>query len=58
MGEGTGINSWTCKDAISDLDFIPDDHVLGENIEYVLRGYENLDKKLSSLGANIHVEDR
>ena len=29
-----------------------------ENIEYVLRGYENLDKKLSSLGANIHVEDR
>ena len=36
MGEGTGINSWTCKDAISDLDFVPDDRVLGEEIEYVL----------------------
>lgn len=26
----------TCKDAISDLDFIPDDRVLGEDIEYKL----------------------
>ena len=26
-----------------------------ENIEYVLRGYENLDKKLQSLGANIYI---
>ena len=25
-----------CKDAISDLDFVPDDRVLGEEIEYVL----------------------
>lgn len=28
-----------------------------ENIEYVLRGYENLDKKLTSLGANIRLEE-
>ena len=26
------------------------------NIEYILRGYENLDKKLSKVGANIHLE--
>ena len=28
-----------------------------ENIEYILRGYENLDKKLKSLNANIYIED-
>ena len=28
-----------------------------ENIEYVLRGYEDLDKKLSALGANIKIEE-
>lgn len=27
------------------------------NIEYILRGYENLDKKLSSLGAKINIEE-
>lgn len=27
-----------------------------ENIEYILRGYENLDKKLSGLGAKIKIE--
>ena len=27
------------------------------NIEYILRGYENLDKKLSKVGANIKVEN-
>lgn len=26
-------------------------------IEYILRGYENIDKKLSKLGANIYVEE-
>lgn len=26
-----------------------------ENIEYILRGYENLEEKLNSLGANIHI---
>ena len=29
-----------------------------ENIEYILRGYENLDVKLKSLGANILLEER
>lgn len=27
------------------------------NIEYILRGYENLDKKLNSLGANIQIRE-
>ena len=27
------------------------------NIEHILRGYENLDKKLSKLGANIRIEN-
>ena len=27
------------------------------NIEYILRGYENLDKKLNSIGANIKIEE-
>ena len=26
-----------------------------ENIEYILRGYENLDEKLNNLGANIKI---
>lgn len=29
-----------------------------DNIEYILRGYENLDVKLKSLGANILLEER
>ena len=29
-----------------------------ENIEYILRGYENLDVKLKSLGADIFIEDK
>ena len=29
-----------------------------ENIEYILRGYEKLDEKLKSLGANILLEER
>ena len=32
--EGTDKPPYTCEDAISDLDFIPDDKVLGENIPY------------------------
>jgi len=27
------------------------------DIEYILRGYENLDKKLNKLGANIQIEE-
>lgn len=34
MGIGTDIPAWTCKDAISDLDFVPDDRSLGEKILY------------------------
>jgi len=29
-----------------------------DNIEYILRGYEKLDVKLKSLGANIYIEDK
>jgi DNA (cytosine-5)-methyltransferase 1 len=36
MGNGTNIPAWTCKDAISDLDFVPNDHVLGEDLPYEL----------------------
>ncbi len=34
MGNGTDTPAWTCEDAISDLDFVPDDEVLGECIPY------------------------
>lgn len=33
-GTGTDTPAWTTKDAISDLDFVPDDRVMGENIPY------------------------
>lgn len=36
MGNGTDRPAWTCKDAISDLDFVPDDRVAGEDISYEL----------------------
>lgn len=34
MGTGTDTPAWTSKDAISDLDFVPDDRVMGEDIPY------------------------
>ena len=34
MGDGTDTPTWTTKDAISDLDFVPDDRVVGEDIPY------------------------
>ena len=34
MGEGTLTPAWTCKDAISDLDFVPDDRTVGEKVPY------------------------
>ena len=37
MGNGTDTPAWTCKDAISDLDFVPDDRVLGEDIAYEIK---------------------
>lgn len=36
MGRGTDVPAWTCKDAISDLDFVPDDRILGEDLPYVI----------------------
>jgi len=36
MGSGTDRPAWTCREAISDLDFVPDDRSLGEDIPYVL----------------------
>lgn len=36
MGAGTDVPALTCKDAISDLDFVPDDTVLGEDIAYTI----------------------
>ena len=35
-GNETGLDLLTCEDAISDLDFVPDDRVLGEDIDYEL----------------------
>lgn len=34
MGNGTKLPAITCKEAISDLDFVPDDVSLGDDIEY------------------------
>lgn len=39
-GNGTNIPAWTCKDAISDLDFLPNDKVLGEDLPYQI-GIQN-----------------
>lgn len=35
-GQGTSRPAWTCWDAISDLDFVPDDVSLGDDISYEL----------------------
>lgn len=51
MGDGTNIPAWTCKDAISDLDFVPDDVVIGEDIPYELpceNKYQEMMRKGSS----------
>lgn len=50
-GEGTENPLITCKDAISDLDFIPDDRVVGECIDYEISpqsDYQVLMRKNSS----------
>ncbi len=36
FGRNTNQKAWTTKDAISDLDFVPDDRILGEDIPYVI----------------------
>ena len=46
MGTGTDVPAWTTKDAISDLDFIPDDHVLGEDIPYQLEAENDYQKMM------------
>jgi DNA (cytosine-5)-methyltransferase 1 len=44
---GVGLkNVITCKEAISDLDFVPDDVSLGENIEYALPATNDYQKKM------------
>lgn len=44
---GVGLkNVITCKEAISDLDFVPDDVSLGENIEYALPATNDYQRKM------------
>ena len=46
MGPGTEIPAWTCKDAIGDLDFVPDDKSLGEKIPYEIKPQCQYQKKM------------
>ena len=46
MGSGTNRPAWTCRDAISDLDFVPDDKVLGEDIPYALPAENDYQAKM------------
>lgn len=46
MWEGSIFPVLTCKDAISDLDFVPDDKVLGEDIPYILPPANEYQKKM------------
>lgn len=62
-GEGTDKPLVTCKDAISDLDFIPDDRIVGECIDYEIEpqsDYQKLMRKNSTKVLNhtatIHTE--
>ena len=45
-GAETEIAALTCEDAISDLDFVPDDYVLGEDIGYKLPAITEYQKKM------------
>lgn len=45
-GAGTDIPAVTCSEAISDLDFVPDDRVIGENIDYELPAQSDYQKKM------------
>lgn len=45
-GVGMGLDVWTSKDAISDLDFVPDDRVLGEDIAYKLPAENDYQKTM------------
>ncbi len=62
-GEGTNKPLVTCKDAISDLDFIPDDCVVGECVDYQIPPqceYQSLMRKNSTKvlnhSATLHTE--
>lgn len=51
MGSGTDRPAWTSKEAISDLDFIPDDRILGEDIPYCLPAENKYQKEMRN-GSN------
>lgn len=46
MGDNTGIKPITCKEAISDLDFVPDDVALGDCIEYNTQPESDYQRKM------------
>lgn len=46
MGNGTETPAWTCKDAISDLDFVPDDKVVGEDISYEIPAQNDYQREM------------
>lgn len=46
MGNETSVAAWTTKDAISDLDFIPDDRVIGDNIPYEIEPQNEYQRKM------------
>ena len=46
MGNGTDVPAWTSKDAISDLDFVPDDRVLGEDIPYEIEAQNDYQRQM------------
>ncbi len=45
-GEGFAKQAWTCKDAISDLDFVPDNCVMGEDIAYEIAPQNDYQKAM------------
>lgn len=55
--ETTGIGDLspaiTCKEAISDLDFVPDDEVLGENIPYQISPQNDYQRKMRAGSSSI-----
>lgn len=53
MGNGTNIPAWTCKDAISDLDFVPDDISMGENIPYKIKPQNEYQKAMRENSSSV-----
>ena len=52
-GNGTEIPAWTCKDAISDLDFVPDDEIMGEDIPYKIEIQNKYQQKMRENSTSI-----